>query len=43
MNKLLLVILLCVVMLFSASAIAENQNRTQITDALLQAGISEPV
>ena len=43
MNKPLLVILLCVVMLFSASAIAENQDRTQITDALLQAGISEPV
>ena len=43
MNKPLLVILLCIMMLFSVSAIAEVQDETQITDMLVQAGVSEPV
>lgn len=34
MNKPLLVILLCVLLLFSVSAIAEVQDETQITDKL---------
>jgi len=39
MKKTLFISLLCVLMLFFAFAIAENQDGTQITDALLQAGI----
>jgi len=38
----LFISLLCAVILFSAFAIAENQDQTQIADALRQAGITEP-
>ena len=43
MKKIWFVSLLCAVMLFSAYAIAEDQGGTRITDALMQAGITEPV
>ncbi len=43
MNKPLFVVLLCGMLLFSASAFAEERDSSRITDALLKAGISEPV
>ena len=43
MKKIWFIRLLCAVMLFSAYAIAEDQGGTRITDALMQAGITEPV
>lgn len=43
MKKALFICILCVSMLFLTFAIAENQDETQITDTLMQAGITEPV
>ena len=43
MKKIWFIRLLCAVMLFSAYAIAEDHGGTRITDALMQAGITEPV
>lgn len=43
MKKALLVTLMCAVMFFSAFAVAENRDETQITDTLRQAGINQPV
>ena len=42
-KKALFICILCVSMFFLTFAIAENQDGTQITDALMQAGITEPV
>ena len=43
MKKIWFISLLCAVMPFSAYAIAEDQGGTRITDALMRAGITEPV
>ena len=43
MKKSLFITLLCAVLFFSAFAAAENQDGTQITDILIQAGITQPV
>jgi len=43
MKKALFITLMCAVLFFSAFAVAENQDGTQITDILKKAGITQPV
>lgn len=43
MKKVLFISFLCVSMFFLTFSIAENQDGTQITDTLRQAGITDPV
>lgn len=43
MKKVLFISFLCVSMFFLTFSIAENQDETQITDTLRQAGITDPV